>query len=97
MNNVIKVNFSKEEKEDGTGYLMTDTETGKKITGVYVDNIAAMVEHDNVYLGTKGADGIDDALLTNMKDINKFCLMWLLIFDSAAISETYGQGMPTKD
>jgi hypothetical protein len=70
-------------KNDGTGYLLT----GKKIDGVYVNNITAMVDYDNVYLGTKGEDGIDDALLTNKKDLNEFCLMWLLIFNPNVIKE----------
>ena len=79
MNNVIEL----KPKEDNRGYLMTD----KKVTGVYVENIAAMIEFDNVYLGTKGDDEINDALLTSMKDINEFCLMWLLIFDPDVIKE----------
>jgi len=60
-------------KDDDTGYLLT----GKKVDGVYVHNIAAMINYDNVYLGTKGDDGIDDALLTNLKDMDRFCIMWL--------------------
>ena len=70
-------------KDDDTGYLLT----GKKVDGVYVHNIAAMINYDNVYLGTKGDDGIDDALLTNKKDLNEFCLMWLLIFNPDVIKE----------
>jgi hypothetical protein len=84
MSNVIKAEFG---QDADSGYLIKDD---KKITGVYVKNIAAMVDYDNVYLGTKGDDGIDDALLTNMEDINQFCLMWLLIFNPGVI-ETGGE------
>ena len=86
MSNVIEF----PQNDDRTGYLLTDseeTEGNRKITGVYVENIAAMVQHGNVYLGTKGIDQIDDALLTNIKDINEFCLMWLLIFNADVIKE----------
>ena len=79
MSNVIEF----KPQEDNAGYLITD----KKITGVYVENVAAMVEYDNVYLGTKGEDGIDDALLTKKKDLNEFCLMWLLIFNPDVIKD----------
>ena len=72
------------QNKDDCGYLISDD---KKITGVYVKNIAAMIDFDNVYLGTKGDDGIDDALLTNIKDLNEFCLMWLLIFNADVIKE----------
>jgi len=79
MTNVIEL----KPEDDGTGYAVTDG----KITGVYVDVIAAQVEHDNVYLGAKFDDGIGDPVLTNVKDLNKFCLMWLLIFDPDVIKE----------
>ena len=71
------------EKDDGTGYILTE----RKVTGVYVNNILALVDNGNVYLGTKGEDGVDDALLTSMDDINRFCLMWLAINDPDVIKE----------
>lgn len=70
-------------EEDGTGYLIND----KTVEGVYVNNVAAMVDYDNVYLGTKGDDGIDDPILTNKEDLNEFCLMWLLMFNPSVIKE----------
>ena len=79
MNNVIEL----KPKDDGTGYILND----RKVEGVYVNNIAAKVDYDNVYLGTKAEDGIDDALLTNKKDLNEFCLMWLLMFNPDVIKE----------
>lgn len=80
MGEVVELN----PESDSTGYLIT----GKTVDGVYVNNIAAMVNYDNVYLGTKGDDGIDDALLTNKKDLNEFCLMWLLMFNPEVIKES---------
>ena len=63
------------ENEDGSGYVTSDN--CKTISGVYVHNIAAIVDNGNVYLGTKSDDGVEDALLTNMEDMNRFCVMWL--------------------
>lgn len=83
MGKVIKYDFKKD--DDRAGYLLDHTNETAKVTGVYVDNISAIVEHGNVYLGTKADDGIDDALLTNMEDMNQFCLMWLCIFNESVI------------
>lgn len=82
MNNIIQfpVNI---DNEDRIGYVTN----GSKIEGVYVDNLAAMIDNGNVYIGTKGYDEINNATLTNMKDLNEFCLMWLLIFNSGVIKE----------
>jgi hypothetical protein len=80
MSNVIEL----KPKEDGTGYLMDDN---KKITGVYSGNIGAFTDYDNVYVGAKTEDGLDDTVLTNVKDMNEFCLMWLLIFNPDVIKE----------
>jgi len=87
MSNVIKYDFTNQEDGD-SGYITDHTDTQNiKIEGVYVKNISAMVDNGNVYLGTKGDDGIEDALLTNMEDINQFCLMWLCIFNPSVIVE----------
>lgn len=86
MSNVIKGYFESDDKYKG--YLLSHKgDKSAKVTGVYVNNIAAMVEHDNIYLGTKVDGGIDDVTLTNLKDINEFCLMWLLIFNPSVIVE----------
>ena len=71
-------------KDDNeAGYLIDD----RKVEGVYVNNIAAMIDNGNVYLGTKGDGGIDDAMLTSKEDLNEFCLMWLLMFDPDVIKD----------
>ena len=77
------------QEEDGSGYLTSDN--CKTIEGVYVNNLAAMVDNGNVYLGTKVDDGIDDAMLTNMEDINRFCIMWLAINDPAVLVDDEGK------
>ncbi len=89
MSNVIEL----KPKDDGTGYILTD----RKVDGIYVNNIMALVNHGNVYLGTKGEDGVDDALLTNKKDLNEFCLMWLLMFDPDVIKEENYNEMHTTE
>jgi hypothetical protein len=73
------------QEEDGSGYLTKDN--CKTIHGVYVNNVAAMVDNDNVYLGTKADDGIDGALLTNKEDMDRFCIMWLGINNPDALKE----------
>lgn len=73
------------QEEDGSGYLTKDN--CKTIHGVYVNNVAAMVEYENVYLGTKVDDGIDDALLTNKEDMDRFCIMWLGINNPDVLKE----------
>lgn len=73
------------DRDDGKGYITSDN--CKKITGVYVNNVAAMIDNGNVYLGTKADDGIDDALLTNLEDMDSFCIMWLGINNPNALKE----------
>jgi len=73
------------QEEDGSGYLTSDN--CKTIDGVYVNNVAAMVDNGNVYLGTKADDGIDDALLTNKEDMDRFCIMWLGINNPDVLKE----------
>ena len=82
MSNVIK--FPQfEDEDDSSGYIID----GREIKGVYHENLSAMKDYDNVYLGIKADDGIDNAILTNVDDMNEFCLMWLLIFNSEVIVE----------
>jgi len=70
--------------DDGCGYVM---DGDNKITGIYTKNIAAMVEHGNTYLGAKGEDGVDDALLTTKQELTDFCIMWLAIFNPDVLKE----------
>ncbi len=84
MSNVIKADFGND--EDKTGYLIDDRDGS--VDGVYNGDIAAMKLPDgNIVIGTKSDDGIEQATLASMKEMNEFCLMWLLIFDQAVIKE----------
>ena len=65
MSNVVKF---PEVDEDDRGYLMTEE---NKINGIYAENVCAMIDSGNVYLGTKGVGQIDDALLTTKKNLNR--------------------------
>jgi hypothetical protein len=84
MTNVIDVNFRK--GDDKSGYAMD--EVTKAITGVYCGDITAFqLEDGSVAIGTKTSDGVAQATLTSMEDINQFCLMWLLIFNESVFNE----------
>ena len=73
--------------DDDRGYLMTDD---NDINGIYAENVCAMVDNGNVYLGTTGDRQIDDALLTSKENLNTFCLMWLAIFNPDVLKEDEG-------
>jgi hypothetical protein len=84
MSNVIKYNFGPENER--SGYVIDEDK--KCVDGVYCGGISAMKLGDgSVVIGTKTDDGIEQATLTSMKDMNEFCLMWLLIFDESVIKE----------
>ena len=70
--------------DDERGYLMTGD---SDINGIYAENVCAMVDNNNVYLGTKGDRQIDDALLTSKENLNAFCVMWLAIFNPDVLKE----------
>jgi hypothetical protein len=69
---------------DNCGYIMTDDSV---IDGIYTENVCAMVDNGNVYLGKKGDNEINDALLTSKENLNTFCLMWLAIFNPDVLKE----------
>jgi len=87
MSNVIKADFGNDDSNNG--YLVEDLKGDKKaIPGVYCGNVSAMkLNDDEVVVGTKTIDGIDNPTLTTIKEMNEFCLMWLLIFDQSVIKE----------
>ena len=71
--------------DDGRGYVMYNDIN--EISGVYTNNIAAMIQHGYTYLGSKGEEGVDDALLTTKEELNTFCIMWLAIFNPDVLKE----------
>jgi len=86
MGNVIHANF--DQSDDGTGYLLEDVEGGKKkITGVYVGDISAASDGDNIMIGAKVEQGIDHPVFLTMEEMNQFCIMWLCIFNPEVIAE----------
>jgi len=85
MNNVIYANFAQEED---SGYTMDDLDNGqKRVTGVYVGDIAAIKDGNEVYLGEKVEQGISYPVVTDIDKMNQFCIMWLCIFQPEVIVE----------
>jgi len=80
MSNVIEVDFTAGEP---SGYVIDDGE----VFGIYHEGLAAIASDGDVFVGTKTVDGIDYPTVTTVEDMNKFCLMWLLIFDPEVINE----------
>lgn len=77
MSNVINVDFT----NDDEGYILNPP----NVDGVYVDQLAAtIVGDDNCIVGLKEDGGITGQTMT-VKDLNRFCLMWLCIFDESVI------------
>lgn len=86
MDNVIHADFNQE--KDNSGYTMTDADNGqKRVTGVYVGDLAAIKEGDEVYLGEKIEQGISYPVVTTIEEMNQFCIMWLCIFQPEVIVE----------
>jgi hypothetical protein len=84
MSNVIDINFG--QSEEKTGYLIDDRDGS--VDGLYNGDLAAMkLEDGSVVVGTRADGCIEQATLISMKDMNEFCLMWLLIFDESVIKE----------
>lgn len=83
MSNVIQADFGS--SEDKSGYLIDDRDGS--VDGVYNGGIAAMkLNGGDVVIGTKSKEGIEQATLASMKEMNEFCLMWLLMFDPSVIA-----------
>jgi hypothetical protein len=84
MSNVIKADFGN--SEDKSGYLIDGRD--KSVGGVYNGGIAGMkLEDGSVVVGTRSEGCIVQPTFINMKEMNEFCLMWLLVFDQSVIKE----------
>ena len=69
--------------DDNSGYLID----GDKVTGVYMGDLAANTEvggHE-VCVFDKSTDTVTAIL--DVEEMNRFCLMWLCIFDPDVIKE----------
>lgn len=79
MSNVIEVDFI----NCKDGYILN----GKKIEGVYVGKLAASIlDNGNCAIGFKENTGITGQAIS-LEDLNRFCLMWLCIFDESVIAK----------
>jgi len=85
MGEVIKLNFKK--STDKSGYLMD----GSKIDGIYQGNLAACVDRSRreavCHIGNCGGEEMymHNPVELSIKELNEFCIMWLLIFDPDVI------------
>ena len=82
MGDVIHADFTQQDYD--SGYLIKDEE---EITGVYVGEMAALIEEGVVYAGLRDLEGIDEPAMLNMEEMNQFCVMWLGIFDPSELAE----------
>jgi len=82
MGQVITGQFNRQTETD-VGYFVSDS--GSDITGVYAGEFAASLEDGQVFAGMKGGSSIEDPALLTKKEMNDFCIMWLSLFDPAAI------------
>lgn len=77
MSNVIEVDFL----NCKDGYILN----GRKVEGVYVGDLAASLLNDgDCAIGFKDKDGVTGQRIS-LEDLNRFCFMWLCIFDESVI------------
>jgi len=80
VSNVIEVNFT-DIKED-SGYIIN----GYAVDGVYKGDIVAVRKDDsNCVLGFRGDGQVINPIESSIADLNRFCFMWLCIFDESVI------------
>ena len=74
--------------DENIGYITNDQDPKNiKIEGVYVDGLSAMVKNKEVFIGAKGIDKILNPTSLSLQEMNRFCVMWLCIFDPDVIKE----------
>lgn len=77
MGEVIEVDFL----NCKDGYILN----GRKVEGVYMGDLAATLMDDgDCAIGFKDDDGITGQKIS-LEDLNRFCFMWLCIFDESVI------------
>ena len=82
MGDVIEVNFT-DIKED-EGYIIN----GRAVDGVYKGDIVAVRKNDSdsdCVIGLRSIDGVINPIELSIKDLNRFCFMWLAIFDESVL------------
>jgi len=86
MNNVIQANFG---SDNNSGYITEDIKGSDKkdIKGVYNGGLIAVIDGGELYVGGDSDRVVSSPVKMSIKDMNQFCLMWLLIFDQSVIKE----------
>jgi hypothetical protein len=80
---VINVDFNQNE-----GYIMDNAYPNSlKIDGVYVGKLAGLVgDNGNCMVGLKADDSVTGQEM-KVSELNRFCLMWLAVFDPDVLKE----------
>lgn len=69
-----------------SGYITSEREGKTRIDGVYNDGLVAFELDDAVFIGSKGAEGVDNPVTMTKESLNQFCVMWLAINDPSVLS-----------
>lgn len=67
------------------GYVMGEDSS---IEGVYNAGLIATKIRGEVVVGQKGDLAITNTVIMSVKDMNRFCLMWLAIFDESVLARS---------
>jgi hypothetical protein len=78
--NVINVDFKNESDE---GYLLQ----GERVNGIHVKSLTAVSQSGYIAIGGKGDGEITHPQILSMDEMNRFCVMWLCIFNPEVIKE----------
>lgn len=70
---------------DASGYVTSDRNGKTHIDGVYNEGLVAFELDDAVYIGSKGADGVNNPVIMTKESLNRFCIMWLAINDPSVL------------
>ena len=68
-----------------SGYITSERDGKTHIDGVYNEGLAAFELDDAVYIGSKGAEGVDNPVTMTKESLNRFCIMWLAINDPSVL------------
>ena len=84
MTNIINI---EDYQDQDSGYVITDAKPKALVTGIYHKGLSAVEIDGEACVGHKADDGIDYPVFMSIDDMNRFCMMWLCIFDPSAISD----------
>lgn len=86
MGKILKVDFNNYD-DSNSGYILSKDGKNSVVTGIYSSKLAACVDGNDCYVGTRDENEIVDSTFLSKDDMNKFCLMWLLIFNPDVIKD----------